>query len=619
MFILLALLTLHVAPQEKSASDVSHAIVLKLSDAPAREVSVTLDLISPERTWSVPVKTKGAKFDLVLVHPPCACTLRARADEYAEATRPLGDENSLLLRRLPAIRGVVLDGATVAPLAGADVEVPGSKTRTITDARGAFRLVIDDVWPASLRIDHPMRAPAFVAVPRAVADTDLPPIRLSVGGAIQLNVAPPVGGAETLSWEIRKDDKSASLVRSGELRAGTSSARIDALEPATYHVLLKGSEPLQRYVGKARVIERVTTEANVVITPLVVEGKVTFDGAPLSSASISVSSPGSAWIAKFDADDEGRFTEELWQAGTYKIGVTREPLVHIWGVDRELDGDGRVDLELAIPNRRVHGRVLDARGEPVGDARVSAKMKFGERDVIVNRAQTAIDGTFEFTGVEAGNVTLSVAKGGYRAPPSVTFILGDDEMSHEENLILDRLAIERSVVVTDGRGFPVAGAEVLMPSESGYAPVATTDDQGRATIHLASARDRGMVFVIPRSGSIGYAPIATDGAIAVRVLDGSALDLQIESVDGEPIPRVIVMMSINGTSIPPDIVAHMARIQGFPLYSDARGHLSYPRMPPGQYELWPLASKKDSQTPAPPVRVAVMPGAQTVVMKFKPK
>ncbi|HEU4888016.1 MAG TPA: hypothetical protein VFV49_09030 [Thermoanaerobaculia bacterium] len=48
------------------------------------------------------------------------------------------------------------------------------------------------------------------------------------------------------------------------------------------------------------------------------------------------------------------------------------------------------------------------------------------------------------------------------------------------------------------------------------------------------------------------------------------------------------------------------------------------RMPPGQYELLPLVSRSDQRSPDSPrppgpVSVAVLPGLQTVVMKFTAK
>jgi hypothetical protein len=98
----------------------------------------------------------------------------------------------------------------------------------------------------------------------------------------------------------------------------------------------------------------------------------------------------------------------------------------------------------------------------------------------------------------------------------------------------------------------------------------------------------------------------------------------MESVDGQPIARAAVRMRIDGTVIPSAVIDRMAHLQGLPLYTDATGRLSLPRMPPGQYDLLPLVTKADRRNPdAPqppgPVSVTVLPGLQTVVMKFTAK
>ena len=81
-------------------------------------------------------------------------------------------------------------------------------------------------------------------------------------------------------------------------------------------------------------------------------------------------------------------------------------------------------------------------------------------------------------------------------------------------------------------------------------------------------------------------------------------------------------MRVNGTVIPMAVIEQMARMQGISLYTDASGRMSFPRLPPGQYDLRPLLRQSDlldSPKPQGPVSVAVLPGPQTVVMKFTAK
>ena len=576
-----------------------HPLSVRLSDGGATPVTVDV----AKWSFTVPASSK-----LTLVHPPCACTVTARAAEYREASGALGSE--LLLRRLPVIRGVVVDAKGGAPLARAEVVLPGDKARAITGENGAFRIVVDGEWPAHLQVTHPARAPKLVSVPKAIADADLAPIVMTAGGAMQLVVAPPLGGAEPLRWELRSDQ---ALVRSGELAHGVSGARIEHLDPGVYRLVVQGREPLQRFARKVSVRDSEVAEATIVITPVAVEGEVTFDAAPLSSADVIFRTDG--WEAKLTAGEDGRFHEELWQTGTFKVGVFRDPLVRAWGTDWEVGADDpRVGLALHVPNRRVRGRLADARsGAAIADAFVFANVKFGESGTIQLRTRSAADGTFEFTGVEPGNVTLSATKQGYRFPRERTFLLGEDENVHEELLTGEELAVQRTVVVTDARGVPVAGAAVFAPELA-----ATTDAQGRATVYFDTPEPRGRVFIVPRSGSLGFAAVTADDVIPVRIADSASLELRMESTDGTPIPRIAVRMRIDGIPVPRRVLDELTHLQGVPLFSDASGRIVYPRMPPGQYEILPMVRRDDADAPQPPapVRVAVLPGPQTVVMKF---
>lgn len=379
---------------------------------------------------------------------------------------------------------------------------------------------------------------------------------------------------------------------------------------------MQGREPLQRFARKVTIRESEVTETVIAITPVAVDGEVTFDGALLPSAEVGFR--GDGWESKLTVGEDGRFHEELWQTGTFKVTVVHPPLVRVWGTDWKVGGDDeRVELALHVPNRRVRGRVTDARsGAPIADASVAAMIPFGDKGSIQMRTRSAADGTYEFTGVEPGNIALSAMKKGYRFPAERTFVLREDESVREEPLSGHELTVQKTVLVTDARGIPIAGASVLNPQLA-----ATTDAQGRATLYFDTAKPRGRVFVVPRSGSLGFAAIGADDVVAVRVADAASLELRMESTDGTPIAEIAIGMRIDGTPIPDDVMSELTRLQGVPLASDATGRVVYPRMPPGQYELMPRMrrGKVHDHQPPPPVRVAVLPGAQTVVMKFEPR
>lgn len=585
---------------------VSHAVEVRLSDA--ARVPVTVALMAPERTWTFVLPAAGA---FTLVHPRCACTLRASADEHRAAEGALGERTTLLLRRLPLIRGVVVDADGATPLARADVSVPETNVRATTGENGAFRIAVDGDWPEAIEVVHPARAAKLVVLPKVIADVELPAIRLSAGGTLRLHVAPPIGGGEALSWQLRDGDRT---LRSGAFDSGSASAAIEALAPGDYRVVVGGTAPLQRFVTNVRIADAQVTDAYAEIRPLLIEGAVTFGGTPLGNAELEVRPRNGAWVAKVKAGDDGRFAEELWQGGDYAIAVVRKPLV--WTTRRTLSGEGRVEVALEVPNRIVRGRVVDAAtGAPVEEATVTLRARAGH-DAIVLKARSAADGSYELTAVENGPATLDVLKEGYRFARPVTFILGEDEPLHEEVLIVERLPVARSVVVTDSRGLAVAGAAVLVPNRAwdDLAHAADTDAAGRTTVHLRSTRERGTLFVVPRSGSIGFARLAGEGELAVRIDDRASVTMQVESTTGEPLPRVMVMMSIDGVPVPPPVLEEMARLQGVPLFTDARGRLVHARMPAGHYDFEPIAGRGKVGAA---VNVAILPGAQTVVMKLE--
>ena len=179
-------------------------------------------------------------------------------------------------------------------------------------------------------------------------------------------------------------------------------------------------------------------------------------------------------------------------------------------------------------------------------------------------------------------------------------------------------------------GVPLTAALVWVSTRNGDRMAGITGESGRIVLPLAFDED-GQAFVIPRSGSFAvtrFASMAAAGVeeIAVSVPDGSAsLEMLTLSTDGEPIARVPFIMRVNGFVVPGQVYEAMTRYQGLPLWSDAAGRVLLPRMPPGRYEIWPLASAADRaavESPAPPpapVNVMLTPGHHVAKMTFKPR
>jgi hypothetical protein len=135
-----------------------------------------------------------------------------------------------------------------------------------------------------------------------------------------------------------------------------------------------------------------------------------------------------------------------------------------------------------------------------------------------------------------------------------------------------------------------------------------------------------MVFVVPRTGSIGVARFESlaKGAddILVRVLEGNAsLEIDCETTSGAALTVVAVLIRINGVLLPIPVWEGMVNYQGLPMFSDDHGRLLLTHLPAGRYELWPLDRQQliavTSVSPPPAqATIAVTPGYQSAKMVF---
>ncbi|HEV7763365.1 MAG TPA: hypothetical protein VGQ76_00050 [Thermoanaerobaculia bacterium] len=157
--------------------------------------------------------------------------------------------------------------------------------------------------------------------------------------------------------------------------------------------------------------------------------------------------------------------------------------------------------------------------------------------------------------------------------------------------------------------------------------IANTDAQGRATVHFASGDASTMIFIIPRSGSLGFvrlSPEENDVASVTHPRQRIARSTHGEHRRASPSRVRPMRMRINGTVIPGDVVSRMAQVQGLALFRDAAGRIAFPRMPPGQYDILAAAEKirraQSRLAEADRTHHCRSPaGPQTVMMKFRAK
>jgi len=122
----------------------------------------------------------------------------------------------------------------------------------------------------------------------------------------------------------------------------------------------------------------------------------------------------------------------------------------------------------------IKGRVVDAVGKPIGDARIEVRggdalqfpdgMSFpGMETIEAGATRSAADGTFSVAVSQVGDLRLHVKKRGY------TLLKREVAIPEGRDTTLGDLALDRGVVlsgqVVDSAGRPVAGAEIRQPRE----------------------------------------------------------------------------------------------------------------------------------------------------------
>jgi Carboxypeptidase regulatory-like domain len=604
------------------AGNATHHLSIITSDGSSPTLAFTLTCGSAQWQWQLTRRT------FALEHPTGLCTLTVRADGYKSTERKLLRETraSIDLHRLPVLSGLVIDAQTRAPIAGANVLLPDGTLLTTTLEDGRFRVPIEDVWPRTVRVAAPGRAVKQVPVPKAVADAELNVV-LARGGSIALTLAPPLG-EEDVTWEVRRENH--EVERTGSILAGQTSTLIEGLDAGSWRVVVKGKGPLERVALPVTIRDGETTDATASIEPAAVELDIRIGDKPAEAAKVELwFSQDRLWNATVTTGTDGRVHEQIWQRGTYLAYVSHAPQVRMWRASRELVGDGLTSWTINVPDRRVRGRVLDPKGAPVVDALVEIRYTSAEGITMLADMRSGTDGMYGFTAVPAGTYRLAVSKKGYQTAGTPLVTLASDTTQEVRDVTLQPIA-GRVATVVNARGVPLRAA-VYVTTQNGTRRVSgATDDRGRILLPLAE-HEAGIAFALPESGSIGMSRFdsllqSEEADVTIRVPDGTAsLEIVAAADDGEPIDGLSTLIRIDGVLLPPDVRSAMANLQGLPFGTGPDGRMLLQRLPPGRYEIWPLASREDylavaSGAPPPaPVNVMLTAGHHTAKLKFREK
>jgi len=606
-----------------------HRFVVRFSGARS---PVTFQLSDGPSSWTW--TTQVPRGPITLTHPS-GKILTTRAAGHRTVERKISpaeaDLGHIDLQRFPVLSGSVIDAKTSVPVPSAEILSREGALLAKTDQDGLFRAVIEDAWPASVTVSSASHAPRIVPVPKTATDVDLPRIELTDGGTIHL-IVQGIILTEAARWQLRGvvTESTDELRREGSFPAGTHETNIDGIDPGRYRILIKGDGGLRQFAIPVTVQAGQVSEVNATIAPVSVEIETRLGDDILESANIEIIHQSAQWMGRLTSDEKGKVASEVWQPGELEAIMSRPPRVMAWRESQEI-GEEKDLLQWIIraADRRIRGRVLDAEtGQPVKRAAVFLEMRGPDAENSLVRGTTSETGEFEFGGVIPGGHILEAGKPGYKSDQRWAIGILESDTLREKDLLLEPYAAMRKLLALSANGLPIAGAAVLFATRSGLREIGATDQAGRADVPLTSEDETGTLFVIPRSGSLGYsrmAPTEDRGdEILIRVPDGSAsVELRTETTAGDPVSRVAILFRWNGLLFPANVLAKLNQLQGVPFTSDARGRIVYPYLPPGHYDFWAIGGQEEfrrlySGNPPPPsATVDIVPGPQSVVLKFR--
>lgn len=564
---------------------------------------------------------------LTLHRPAGAATLLVEADGYRTVERDVAPSLLVVMRKAPVLSGLVAEEKTCLPLAGVRILDPKGDLLATTDAHGRYRKAITADWPAHIRVSAAQFAERILLLPTAAADTDLPVIRLSEGGGILVKLLPPLG-AERVSWQLFAGESRTMPVREGGTDPGVSAFSIDRVAPGRYQLIIRGDDALQQFGVPVNVAERVASTVDVQIAPAVVRLRVTSGGKPAGGAEVQLKHA-AGWSGRTKTGERGEADLELWQRGSVSVVLRRPPAINMWAASRVVDQDV-VEWEIDASTTTLRGRVLESRNDsPVEGAMVVFNESFSKDNRMSIDARTDGQGAFEFTNVPPGAHRLSVLKPGF-AEAQLMIQTSQEDVIVERELRITKLDT-RALLVIDERGLPIPSAPVVVMDSEGIRRVGDTDAEGKMRLPLAAPARGATIVVLPRTGSFALRRLPAGGAaeqdtITIRVQDGTAtLAVRARSSDGQPISGVPVFFRVDGMFVPVKVFEFMVNLQGLPMATNADGELRFPRLPPGQYDLWPIGNREDyaaltSAAPPPPAAsVRLARGEQQVELRFNRK
>lgn len=384
--------------------------------------------VSPNLVWGgIEGRTDGDGRYRLPGLPEGVLQVRADHPDFVAAVREItaGDGEIQLDLQLGSghrVGGRVVDDGG-SPIAGARVMLGGQANRNLlrparTRADGRFE--IDGVAPGWWRISaskegwvQAEEAPR-IEVDGPVSGVEL---RLTAGAAVVGHVR-GVDLAEIARLRVAAGAEDHAPY--GSTRTGTvdyeGGYRIEGLTPGTWRVMaiLGEGEGMASGVVELAPGQQEARLDLEVAGDVVVTGRVTLGGRPLSGSEVSLTGRDRVSFARARTGADGRFRIARLERGRYELSV--QDYVEGVAERREIDLDGDREVTIEIEAGEVAGRVIDAdTGAPLAGVELQLRAAGGSfGDAIASRTRSASpDGGFRLRGVAAGSYRLHARREGY--------------------------------------------------------------------------------------------------------------------------------------------------------------------------------------------------------------
>jgi len=592
-------------------------------------------------------------------------TFTAVKEGYAPSTEvtaelPLEGSVELVLLKPIRLAGQVVDPEG-NPVSGAEVgkELEGTEVIEAMQGRGDWPSTTSDAEGHFVLLGMPPGAGSVVAKKEGFARSEAVSFELNEGEERTELLLELRRGARLTGEVLDKDGKPSGgcvlilqmpTMEERRIMATESDGTFDeqGLTPGMWQVqAFAGIRSLQTDSGETRpqsellaslkmtTVELVNGETEHVVLgeppadPVNLSGRVTLAGEPVKNSIISFVPTAGGGMQRLKIQpvkDDGRYEVQLDEPGNYLVTIQTQDVPgrqNSIEMRREIaSGDETLDFEL--PLGRVTGRVRDAKGDPIKEARITLNMEGGLVFGTVfggqyNETITDENGEYEILYLRPGR--YAVAAGGARLGGilgsednhgrqvtsvqvtegqwlnGVDFKLGDSgKISGTVRDATGKLVGEAAVFVRDGDGHLVELFSVTQTNASGrfeYPGLAPGDYT--VTARTSTQAAPAGVPVRVRSGETIE--------VTVTINDGTILVVNLVDKSGADVPARVSVLDSEGREM--NGMLGLAEIMA--RYSDGAGS-SVQRvgpLPPGSYKV--LAFAEDGRTASRRIKLTGKP------------